>query len=331
MQGENIEMDPVHLNRLKNTPEYAFARQLIARLQTVFRLSIPEAEVGYITMHLQGARLRHDQEYRIEEEDYPVLLWTKKLIRFVEEELNCRLSDQTSLVQGLISHLKPALTRIRRNMKITNPMLPKIMEDYRDLFAVVKKGMAAVFPDVSVPDEEIGYLVMHFGSALLNKQDQDLHALIICSSGIGTSKMLETRIRQEIPEIKNLTNRSVFEIDQEDPEAFDLIISTIQLPYFQENYLVVSPILTRDEVEKIRACIREKRRKKRQGFKPSSGRPDPAPSQKLEQTVSNMQKIHQYSGGSPPSSKGSNVLLRKRPDLSRKPWKQPVCDCGMKG
>jgi mannitol operon transcriptional antiterminator len=297
MQGENIEMDPVHLNRLKNTPEYAFARQLIARLETVFRLSIPEAEVGYITMHLQGARLRHDQEYRIEEEDYPVLLWTKKLIRFVEKELNCRLSDQTSLVQGLISHLKPALYRIRRNMKITNPMLPKIMEDYRDLFAVVKKGVAAVFPDVSVPDEEIGYLVMHFGSALLNKQDQDLHALIICSSGIGTSKMLETRIRQEIPEIKNLTNRSVFEIDQEDPEAFDLIISTIQLPYFQGDYLVVSPILTRDEVEKIRACIREKRRKKRTGFKPSSGSSDPAPSPKLEQTVSNMQKIHQYSGG----------------------------------
>ena len=296
IQGENIEMDPLHLKRLKNTPEYEIARKLIARLETVFRLSIPEAEIGYITMHLQGARVRHDQEYLIEEEDYPVLLRTKKLIRFVEEELNCRLSDQTSLVQGLISHLKPALYRIRRNMKITNPMLPKIMEDYRELFAVVQKGVAAVFPDLSVPDEEIGYLVMHFGSALLNKQDhQDVNALIICSSGIGTSKMLETRIRQEIPEIKNMTNRSVFEVGQKKPEEFDVVISTIQLPYFQGDYLVVSPILTREEADKIRTYIREKRRKETLCFKPSSASPKQS-SQKLEQTVFNMQKIHQYSG-----------------------------------
>ena len=297
LQGENIEMDPLHLNRLKNTPEYEFAQKLIAKLETVFHLSIPEAEVGYITMHLQGARVRYDQEYLIEEEDYPVLIRTKKLIRFVEEELNCRLSDQTSLFQGLFSHLKPALYRIRRHMKITNPMLPKIMEDYRDLFAVVKKAVEAVFPDFTVPDEEVGYLVMHFGSALLKKQGaQDLNALIICSSGIGTSKMLATRIRQEIPEIKNLTNRSVFEVDQEKPEEFDIIISTIQLPYFQGDYLVVSPMLTREEVEKIRAYIREKRRKKNLCLKPSSASRQQAPSQKLEQTVLNMQKIHQYSG-----------------------------------
>ncbi|HDR6289171.1 TPA: BglG family transcription antiterminator [Bacillus cereus] len=258
IQGENINIDQAYLETLETSPEYKIAEKIKRKLKTVFNITIPKAEVGYITMHLQGAKLRHNKQDLIEESSFQVAIHAKNLIQFVGEQLNENLISNISLFKGLMTHLKPAIYRIKQNMRITNPLLPKIKEIYRDLFTIVKKGVEKTFPDLSIPDEEIGYLVLHFGSVLLkNHKTENLKALIICSSGIGTSKILATRLKQEIPEIMHLHNVSVFELNQINIEEFDLIISTINLPNFSQDYIVVSPILTKTELKKIRKYIRE--------------------------------------------------------------------------
>lgn len=312
LQGENIEMDPVYLQGLQNSPEYEMAKEVSGKLSRVFGVDIPEAETGFITMHLQGAKLRHDREYPIEEERYPLAVKTKKLIHFVEKELGFPLINQASLFQGLLTHLKPAVYRIKQNMGISNPMLAKIREDYGELFKVVKKGMDTIFTDISVPDEEIGYLVMHFGSALLRNQGTpDLKALIICSSGIGTSKMLSTRIRHEIPEIKKLVNVSAFELHQADPDKFDLIISTMPLPDLEADYLVVSPMLTKEETDKIRSYIQEQIKDRDPCREKTSLVQTEVPSFEMEQTLENMQKIYRYTDAIIKVLKGFHVSALK--------------------
>lgn len=83
-------------------------------------------------------------------------------------------------------------------MSITNPLLHKIMEDYSELFHVVQRGVRCVFSDMTVPEGEVGYLVLHFASALL-RDKQGIRALVIYSSEIGTTKILATRLKKEIP------------------------------------------------------------------------------------------------------------------------------------
>lgn len=296
LQGENINIDQAYLENLQAAPEYKIAEKIIDKLTKVFNVQIPVAEVGYITMHLQGAKLRHDKEYLIEESSFQVAIKTKSLIQFVEEQLNYDLTNNVSLFQGLMAHLKPALYRIKQNMGITNPLLPKIKEDYADLFVIVKEAVEKIFADLSVPDEEIGYLVMHFGSALLgNRETENLKALIICSSGIGTSKMLATRLQQEILEIKQLKNISLFELNQIDIEDSDLIISTINLPNFSKEYIVVSPILTKEEIEKVRRHIRERTHLKEMSKRVPLLNEKPPYFGDSEQTIEKMQSIYQYS------------------------------------
>ena len=72
-----------------------------------------------------------------------------------------------ALLEGLVTHLKPAIYRVRQNMGITNPLLPSIRKDYEDLFQIIKKADRKSVPGLQIPDEEIGFLVMHFGSACL--------------------------------------------------------------------------------------------------------------------------------------------------------------------
>ncbi|MDT8862682.1 BglG family transcription antiterminator [Alkalihalobacillus sp. MEB130] len=293
LQGENISIDQAYLEHLEVTSEFKIAEKIIEKLEKVFQTKIPKAEVGYITMHLRGAKLRLDKEYLIEDTSLQIALKAKSLILHVEKETGESLADNHELLQGLVAHLSPALFRIKQNMGISNPLLDKIKQDYSHLFHVVQDGVKLVFPELEVPEEEIGYLVLHFGSVLLGRHKKEsLKALIVCSSGIGTSKMLATSLQQEVPEIKECRNVSMFELIQIDNHEYDLILSTIRLPDFNREYILVNPILTSDEIEKIKSFIHKQKQNVTEG--PKQDIDFPTLSRK-ENTIERMKVIKEYS------------------------------------
>ena len=258
-QGEKIEMDPDFLNQLKQEPEYDTAEKIISELISRFHIEIPEAEIGYITMHLQGAKLRQNEENLLEVPSLPIVMQAKKLMKNVEEISGYQLMNNAPLLEGLITHLRPALYRIEQNMGITNPLLQSIRKDYKELFEIVTDACNKTFPDLEIPDEEIGFLVMHFGSAILGSTGKNnLKAYVVCSSGIGTSKMLSTQLRREIREIEEIRNISVFELNELQISDRDLVISTIHLQDFPHEYIMVSPFLTAEEVKQIELYVKRK-------------------------------------------------------------------------
>jgi mannitol operon transcriptional antiterminator len=257
-KGEGIKINQSYLENQQSSKEYKFAGKIVAQLEQVFQIGIPEAEIAYITMHLKGAKLRHDNEYLIEDSSLQIAIKSRNLIDMVGKRVGLDLTANRSLFEGLVVHLKPAIYRIKQKMGISNPLLDKIKRDYAELFSTVKQAVEQVFHEFYVPDEEIGYLVMHFGAAILaNKDIVQLKTLVICSSGIGTSKMLATRLQQEFPELKEIQNVSVMEFKKMKAGNYQLIISTIPIPDYHLNYILVSPILYKDEIEKIRSFINE--------------------------------------------------------------------------
>lgn len=261
LQGENITIDEAYLKQIAIEPEYPIAKKIINMLMERFQVDIPEAEVGYITMHLQGAKMRQQEGALHEPSNLELYRQAKKLIQVMEEKTGYSLSKNDSLLEGLVTHLKPAIYRIEQNMGIVNPLLDEIQMNYKDLFNQVKTATQIVFPKLNIPDEEIGYLVMHFGSALIGVLGKgDLKAYIICSSGIGTSKLLASRLLREIQEITEVSNISVFELNKLVTTITDrdLIISTIYLQDFHREYIMVNPFLTTEEINQVQLYARRK-------------------------------------------------------------------------
>jgi mannitol operon transcriptional antiterminator len=257
-KGEGITINQTYLEDQQATKEYKFAEKIVRELEQIFQIRIPQAEVAYITMHLKGAKLRHVNEYLNEDSSFQVAIKTRNLIEQVGKRVGLDLSSNRSLFEGLVMHLKPAIYRIKQKMGISNPLLEKIKRDYAELFSIVKQAADDVFDEVDVPDEEIGYLVMHFGAVILRKKDLvDVKTLVICSSGIGTSKMLVTRLQKEFPELKEVQNVSVMEFKKMNTDDYQLILSTIPIPDYHLDYILVSPILNKDEIETIRSFINE--------------------------------------------------------------------------
>ena len=86
-------------------------------------------------------------------------------------------------------------------MNINNPMLNEIQKDYSDLFEIVDEAVSEVFPELTFPEDEIGFIVLHFAAALISAENFHLRTLVLCSSGIGTSKILATNLKKHFPEI----------------------------------------------------------------------------------------------------------------------------------
>ncbi|WP_019378082.1 BglG family transcription antiterminator [Virgibacillus halodenitrificans] len=267
-KGDHIKFDPTYLEEIRTTKEFGIARQLIRGLEQRLNLHIPNDEIGYITMHLMGAKLRVEQNYMIEDSSMDTAYIAKELISYISHRLHVDLTENFSLLNDLVTHLKPAVYRIKQGMNIKNPMLEDIVTDYEDLFELIKEAVTELFPEVHFPDDEIGYLVLHFASALLSGEWKvDLRALVICSSGIGTAKILASRLMQKIPEIKQVDNRSMFEVADVKAD-YDLIVSTIPLKEDENDYILVSPMLQQDEVERIKRWVRKQKLQKINKKKP---------------------------------------------------------------
>src|SRR5690625_7392780 len=106
---------------------------MIKQLEQSLDITIPKDEIGYITMHLLGAKLRIDHNYLIEDSNLGIAYNEKKLIQFVSEQYGEDLMNNNGLLNDLVAHLKPVIYRLKQQMNIKNPIINNILKNYRDL------------------------------------------------------------------------------------------------------------------------------------------------------------------------------------------------------
>ncbi|RPA60459.1 PRD domain-containing protein [Aerococcus agrisoli] len=191
-------------------------------------------------------------------------------------ELTRRISNQTgydfrqdnTLYEDLMTHLNAALKRVDQGMvSIDDNILDKITSKYPNLHAAVGESLKEVFPAKNFNNEEIAYIVIHYASSIERQPiSSNIKVVILTAGGFGTSKILEGRFKNKIPEIQNL---EIYKISQMDTIKFnevDLILSTSYLPGFDYNYKVISPLLLDDEIMSLRQEVKNLSQMKSGGF-----------------------------------------------------------------
>lgn len=257
IQGEVVKMDQVVLEELSTTKEFNIASQIVNELEEVFKVNIPSAEKAYITMHLLGARQRQEKNDWLEESSTEIVVGSKKLINYVSKELEINFEEDQALFEGLITHIEPAIYRIQKKLDANNPLASQIQEDYPAMFKIIQKGLKEAFPKIVFPTEEISYLVLHFGSSqVIYDNSKEIRALVLCSSGIGSSKMLASRIKKEIKEITDIEVSSLANLRNIQIDQYDIILSTVEMTGFSQKYITVNPLLPKNEAEQIRDEIK---------------------------------------------------------------------------
>jgi len=255
--GNILKLEQDELSKYKTTKVYTLAHEIYDVLIKKFGLPYEEGEIAYL-LHLMlienlGMNL-------IEEKGFD----EKKLIEVVAEivnmgfdHLNIKESEVETLLKELYSHFKLTLGRYELNVISDNPILEQIKAKYGDVFEVVKKSCIIFKSEYGfeLSEDEVGFITMYFLKSLeKSKIYVKKSIIVVCNTSRGTSKLLATRIKNNIPEIniKDIVSIIDIEKDKELLEDVDLIISTIKLDNMNKDTLIVSPIITTYELGKIR-------------------------------------------------------------------------------
>lgn len=235
------------------------SHQILGFIETTLKCPINMNERHFFALQLEGLNYKAPQNIFIESFNAEISYQIKEFIRITSQETGYDFRKDETLYEDLMAHLKAAIKRpISLVQKIDNPLLQKILDEYSLIYEGVKVARREIFADKKLSQEEMAYIVIHFASSLeRHPENRNTTALVLCSSGIGTSKILESRILKYLPEINVVDVSKISQMDNILFEQYDIILSTIFLPGFQHSYRVISPLLLEDEVREIRDYMKQ--------------------------------------------------------------------------
>lgn len=265
-KGHNIAMPPKELSELKAVNEFSISLSIGKEMTSKFHLHVPDAEIGYMTLHLLGAKMLAKEESATVLTSEPSETAVQQFIKEVSARLGTDLSADKQLRRGLIVHLRPTLYRLQYNLRLENPMKEEIMQQYNELVDSINRGVHLLERafSVSFNDDECAYIALHFGAALERQAaavPYKPRVLLVCGSGIGTTQLLLTRMKRYFPDLEIVDTYPLYQVSDKllKQREIDWVISTVPLQNKQIPHIIVNPLLTVHDREQIASLIYQER------------------------------------------------------------------------
>lgn len=237
--------------------EEQFRQDIIKILKQHFDIEIYKNEKDYFhwMIHLYVGRTHYELSQQISA--FQNLDHISCLIKEIEEKFQFPFSQDKNLAENLLLHINMAMERIQIGITVANPMLEDIYQSNPKLYEIVKQCFRNVFQPVKIPEDEIGYIVIYFIASMDSLSKHSISVLVVCSTGIGSSKMLRSRLEREFSEIDVKKIISLHKLHDENLHQYDLIISTVPIDMDENKYLCVSPLLNAEEKENVKKKINQ--------------------------------------------------------------------------
>jgi mannitol operon transcriptional antiterminator len=251
--NDKVSLDSSTLKNLKNTDEYKIAKLIAGYVEEEIDIDIPEEEIGYMTIQLQGV---HVGSLSLNLNEKYLNTITEQVIKEASFVFNIDFESDNILKKDLTMHLLYSLYRLKSGYKIRNPLIDDIKKEYGDIFKKCNKSLEILrkLLDVKVSDDEVGYITMHFAASIERMKDKSekltvLNVLLVCSNGIGVSRMLSEKLRN-VEQLNVVDTCSMFKIDEMlKKHKIDIIISTIPIERTDVKVILINPLFTEKDIE----------------------------------------------------------------------------------
>lgn len=269
LKGEVIETDGCWQNFVKEDGDYTLAQDIAHRMEAEFEIEIPNVEVSYIYLHIKGSKhekiLWEEQEGAdAGEQEAPkdTVKLVNEMIDAFDREKAYLLKQDDEFIQGLLAHLKPTLVRLTHGMYIQNPVLEDIKGLYPDIFDKCRRVAQLLQRQTKafVPEEEVGFLAVHFGAALVRLEERQeqirrVSVGVVCSSGIGISRLMSSKLKRVFKERIQITAYGKGDLTPYVAARQDFFVASVPIEETDVPVVYVNPLLSEKNLEQIRQMV----------------------------------------------------------------------------
>lgn len=262
IQNEIIEPKEFLWEKLENDEDYRLAVEIVHRLEQEFDIEIPDIETAYICLHIKGAKhqsIEWNGQKTVEIERKELMDLVNEMINTFDTDNAFLLKQDNEFIQGLLAHLQPTFIRLIYDMKISNPVLEEIRRTYPDIFEQSRRAAAVIERLIgkTVPEEEIGFLTIHFGAAKVRMEGKQenirrVKVGIVCASGIGISRLMLSKLDRVFKDRIQMEAYGKNDITPYIIGKTDFFISSISLKDLEADVIQVNPLLNDDDINSIR-------------------------------------------------------------------------------
>lgn len=176
-----------------------------------------------------------------------------RLIKEVAKSGYEELEKDMFLLENLINHIKPAIYRAKKGIRLPCEIYDEFKETYPLVLNIVSKAWDKVGIDIKISDDELAYIAMHFQLAMKRIKSKKLeNILIVCGAGYSTSRFLSASIKEHFN--VNIVDIIPYnELENYKNEDIDLVVTTIDGVKFKDiKVLKVSPILSTEDIIRLK-------------------------------------------------------------------------------
>jgi transcriptional antiterminator len=157
--------------------------------------------------------------------------------------------------------IKPLVIRAQFDIK-TGSDKKQFMDHYpSEYYAVINSAhILEQHFSVKINDTLLTNVAVHIAAAVERKTQSHLerqfYAVVVCGAGIGTAKLLSSRITSVFPKIKIAAQLSLGEYKDFDGSDIDFVFTTIPLQGREGDVIIeVNPLLSQEDVRKIQEYV----------------------------------------------------------------------------
>ncbi|MFP7774710.1 HTH domain-containing protein [Ligilactobacillus sp. LYQ112] len=234
------------------------ARGLTYQVLAKLRIELPANEVLFLSRYFELERPAWNVYIPTTAQEVNLSRAIMNFITAVGRDYEFDFHRDSEFVNRISHHIMGLMSRQVQLPEVHIATLDKVAARFPQLRASIVRRWRSAFPQFKLGNYECNLVLLHFASAYLDgDKELPLNVLIICENGLGTSQILAQRLRVAVPQVQEITAVGVAGVNTTTLDDYAVILSTVRLPSFPRDYMMVNPLLFDDEVARIQRRLHD--------------------------------------------------------------------------
>jgi len=261
--GENASKDSYILH------SYVFIKDILQKIGLALNLTINEGEILYVSSSSGVIDYNYNTRKALcNEVNNEVNKFVDSVLMEIGLITDIDFREDIDFINALVMHLNIFINRFKAGVSAKNPLLKQIKTKLPmeiNLATILANKLKEEFK-VTLDEDEIGFIAMHFGAAFERRKGTNgKKVCIICHYGIGTSQLLAEKLKQRISDINIVGTYPVRYLDVALNQDIDFIVSTVKLEKknFKVPVLYIENVFSDEIINELHQVFQEKEQKRK--------------------------------------------------------------------